>query len=1750
MAIARVPGYSLLSDLDRQGIDLQFTTTGNALVYMDFTNFRLGINNISPTQALDVTGNARISGSILTLSNVVSNIGTISNWYNTVHANAIVSNSLTGVIQTAVQPNITGLGTLSDLSVTGNIVAGNISTLGGINITGNLGVNALTANTFTGTILTGVQPYITNLANITLTNLTSTANVSANWLLSNLANINSIYGTIYTANQPYISNLGNINVDSITIGGNVSITGNTNGGIINANLIYENGFRVLTSNSNVIITGDVLGYGSYNNVAVTLTNTGVVANTYGSTTVIPSVVVDSKGRITSATTLTLTKVGNVSVNDTTLSTTGNLVLTAGTGIVDFSNDRIANVAAPIENTDAVTLAYLNSALSGSANVITDGNSEVRLTDTGTANLATTLDGNLVSVVTTEYTNIYNKVNIGTLTFNGNTITSTTGNIQLDAQGTGVVQIVGADAFGMPSGGTSSRPGYPEVGYARFNTDVGSIEYWDGTDWIVPGFSTVTSETIFPDGSANTYTLSSNTSTNGVLVSINGTVQQPVTAYNVFGNNQIAFTEIPQATDIIEVRHFAAGVTVTGLAYGNTKVEAKGDYIEITGNLLPSANVTYDIGSASLRWRDIYLAGNTINLGGSTISTENGVLIFTPAGGNAVSLGASIDPSLLYSTNTNVKVTNNYVNVAIAGSNVAAFRASGLQVVGNISADGFNYSNGVSILDGVISLVTGNAAIQAGLIAELTSNAAVQAGLISAAVTQADANTSNANVGMKGYVDAINSTLTANAAVQAGLLAALTSNAAVQAGDIATLFANAGAQADSIAILTSNAAVQAGNIATIQATYAQLGGAAFTGAVSAASLSLTTPLGISSGGTGGTSSSAALDNLLPSGEVSGYVLKTAGAGSYYWSAETGGGSTVGTTINTSRVYFTANSGQTVYTGLSYTPGAGQLRVYINGVRQFDGAYTETNSSAFTLSTGVTSGTIVLAEVDGYVDFNAYANTTYSTPVGSISSTTVQDALAELDSEKAALSGATFTGNISTSGNLRVTSTLSSNSSTSGALVVAGGVGIGGNLYVGGNLQVAGNVTYFSSNDVVFTDALIYLADNNTGDVLDTGFVGSFTDAVRYQHTGFVRDATDGTWKLFANVVPEPTTTVDFTNANYSNLRIGNLTSINATLTGNIGVGNVNATNLYGTIQTAAQTNITSVGTLTGLTVSGAPVPNANVSVNLGGTSAWWNTLYANTYVGATATFTGNILTSGIVDITSVAASTSTSTGALIVDGGVGIGQDIFAGGNITIQNTGTANLRVFSNNGTNPLAQIELMRGANTAFGGDLFTDYRIRSAGGNLFITSGHSTKGLINKIILDDTNDQIILGNGTTSGTTIIDYTRASTGTTSGALVVNGGVGVAGNVNAGNVIATNFTYANGQSILTNIDSALTTLTANAGAQAGSIATLTSNAAVQAGLIADLTSNAAVQSGDIATLFANAAVQAGLIAGKADLSGATFTGNVTAGNLSATNLTGTIATASQTNITAVGNLSSVATSGTISAIGQVRANSGIASSSTTTGALTVIGGVGITGNINAGNVIATNLVGAITSGQVTTALGYTPYNGATNPNGYLTTAVTSLAGTTNQVTASASTGSVTLSLPQSINTAANVQFGSFGVGTAASGTAGEIRATNNITAYFSSDARFKENVRDIPNALDKVSAIGGKLFDWTDEYLAQRGGEDDYFLRKSDFGVVAQDVQAVFPEAVRVRPDGTLAVDYEKLAALSFAALKELSIRVAKLEGK
>ena len=134
----------------------------------------------------------------------------------------------------------------------------------------------------------------------------------------------------------------------------------------------------------------------------------------------------------------------------------------------------------------------------------------------------------------------------------------------------------------------------------------------------------------------------------------------------------------------------------------------------------------------------------------------------------------------------------------------------------------------------------------------------------------------------------------------------------------------------------------------------------------------------------------------------------------------------------------------------------------------------------------------------------------------------------------------------------------------------------------------------------------------------------------------------------------------------------------------------------------------------------------------------------------------------------------------------------------------------------------------------------------------------------------------------------------------------------------------------------------------------------------------------------------------------------------------------------------------------------------------------------------------------------------------------------------------------SIDTGDNVQFGGLGAGTSAA--SGEVRATGEITAFYSSDIALKENINPIENALNKVMSLGGYNYDWKDSYVEKRGGIDGYFVRKSDVGVLAHEIEKVVPEAHATREDGTGAVRYEKIVPLLIEAIKDLNKEIKELK--
>ena len=229
---------------------------------------------------------------------------------------------------------------------------------------------------------------------------------------------------------------------------------------------------------------------------------------------------------------------------------------------------------------------------------------------------------------------------------------------------------------------------------------------------------------------------------------------------------------------------------------------------------------------------------------------------------------------------------------------------------------------------------------------------------------------------------------------------------------------------------------------------------------------------------------------------------------------------------------------------------------------------------------------------------------------------------------------------------------------------------------------------------------------------------------------------------------------------------------------------------------------------------------------------------------------------------------------------------------------------------------------------------------------------------------------------------------------------------------------------------------------------------------------------------------------------------------------------------------------------------------------TTKGGTGLTSFTSGGAVYASS-TSALTTGTLPIASGGTgittaPTSGqlhiGNSSGGW---SVATLTGTTNRVTVANSSGGITLSTPQDINTNSNPQFGSLGVGTASSGVAGTITATNDITSWYS-DERLKDNIEIIPNALDKVMMLRGVTF--TPNALAESFG----YIKKQEVGVIAGDVEQVLPEAVKPAPFDMLlfentiisksgedykTVQYEKLVPLLIEAIKELNNQIKELKG-
>ena len=319
---------------------VNFATTGNVALYTDAglstgaVGTNLGASTPNVAIATSVVGGAGGSGaaggSNTTIqfndNNVIQgNAGFTFNKITgavtipgNVTAGNVIGTLLTGTLTTAVQPNITSVGTLSSLAVTANANVGNLNTAGNVTasrLVSNVatGTAPLTVTSTTqvanlnvatagvaGTVTTAAQPNITSVG--TLTSLAVTANVTAGNIYANSGTIGAtnLTGTLTTATQPNITSVGTLT--SVTVTANVST-----GGIKTNNYYYAN--------------GDAISFaGSYSN-----SNASSLLASFGSNTI------STTGNITGGNIIASNFVGS-GVGSPSISTTGALSISATSGV--------------------------------------------------------------------------------------------------------------------------------------------------------------------------------------------------------------------------------------------------------------------------------------------------------------------------------------------------------------------------------------------------------------------------------------------------------------------------------------------------------------------------------------------------------------------------------------------------------------------------------------------------------------------------------------------------------------------------------------------------------------------------------------------------------------------------------------------------------------------------------------------------------------------------------------------------------------------------------------------------------------------------------------------------------------------------------------------------------------------------------------------------------------------------------------------------------------------------------------------------------------------------------------------------------------------------------------------------------------------------------------------------------------------------------------------------------------------------
>ena len=391
--------------------------------------------------------------------------------------------------------------------------------------------------------------------------------------------------------------------------------------------------------------------------------------TFGNVTVSGNISGNLIGTILTSSQPYITSLGTL----TSLNVTGNLVV----GNVSLDNITSGNLVANSANISGnVTAQWFIGNVDGSI-----------------GNFITSVSSASVAAANSYINNT--SVKLQDISIIGNTIRSTGTELIISANTTNPNNLIKFDsisAFVIPTGTDAQRPPNPTYGYVRYNTGKGSIEWWSGSEW-TSAIATITGETIYPNGTDVTYTLGQAATDISILVNINGTVQQPTTAYTVVGD-QITFPEPPLVTDIIEIRYLAASTALVPSDWNGGDVSGTVNIQSTTQSVSTTTGALRVAGGAGILG-NLYIGGNLFLAGTNVLAYISSDTTSTVA--ISANLGA-------YQTYANTKIgTNSNSNLVVVSSAQSTSTTTGALVIsggtgiagnlyvgGNISQQGAYY----------------------------------------------------------------------------------------------------------------------------------------------------------------------------------------------------------------------------------------------------------------------------------------------------------------------------------------------------------------------------------------------------------------------------------------------------------------------------------------------------------------------------------------------------------------------------------------------------------------------------------------------------------------------------------------------------------------------------------------------------------------------------------------------------------------------------------------------------------------------------------------------------------------------------------------------------------------------------------------------------------------------------------------------------------------------------------------------------